>query len=146
MKDDTQSTVDQLNSFLRGEISAVETYQLALSKLAEFPERATLEQCAASHRARVEVLSGEVARRGGTPAQGSGAWGAFAKAVEGTASTFGAKAAVAALEEGEDHGRDDYKRGLDELDGAARALLEKQVLPEQLRTHDTLSALKETLS
>ncbi|HEY6877063.1 MAG TPA: DUF2383 domain-containing protein [Polyangiales bacterium] len=146
MKNDTQATVDQLNSFLRGEISAVETYRQALEKLEQFPQRATLEQCAASHRTRVDLLTSEVTRRGGTPAEGSGAWGAFAKAVEGTATVFGTKAAIAALEEGEDHGRDDYKRGMDGLDNAARELLQTRIMPEQLRTHDALSMLKKTLS
>src|SRR5262245_8676029 len=110
MQTSTDATVTQLNSFLRGEISAVETYRQALEKLQDFPQRGTLEACEASHRTRVGILTDEVRRRGGEPAQGSGAWGAFAKAVEGTANTFGAKAAIAALEEGEDHGRDDYKR------------------------------------
>ena len=55
------------------------------------------------------------------------------------------KAAVAVLEEGEDHGRDDYKRELEGLDADARNLIVTSILPEQMRTHDALSALKKVI-
>ena len=140
---DTKTDIDHLNSFLRGEISAVETYGQAIEKLEAEPAiGSTLANCRASHEKRVQVLRDEIRRRGGEPAEGSGAWGSFAKLVEGGAKVFGAQAAIAALEEGEDHGRDDYKSELDELSPEVRRLVESQLLPEQLRTHDTLSALK----
>src|SRR5690349_21868968 len=128
----TTETVNHLNSLLRGEISAVETYRQALSKLDRVAFRNTLEDCARSHETRVQLLRSEVLRRGGEPAEGSGAWGSFAKLVEGAATAFGDKAAVAALEEGEDHGRNDYKRELDSLDPTARQFVQSQLLPEQL--------------
>ena len=56
----TEHTVDHLNSFLRGEISAVETYRQALSRLDSFAYRSTLEQCARSHEQRVQLLADEV--------------------------------------------------------------------------------------
>jgi uncharacterized protein (TIGR02284 family) len=141
-----EQTIDQLNSFLRGELSAVETYRQALSAVESVPHRSTLELCARSHQSRVELLRQEVERRGGAPAEGSGAWGAFAKAIEGTAKTLGEKTAIVALEEGEDHGREDYRRDIQRLDASARQLIETRVLPEQLRTHDAISALKKQLS
>ncbi len=139
-------TVDQLNSFLRGELSAAESYREALSKLPTVPSRSTLEECARSHQERAELLSREVRRLGGEPAESSGAWGTFAKLVTAGAQAFGEKAAIAALEEGEDHGRNDYQRDMNDLEPAARALIERQVLPEQLRTHRAMSTLKKTLS
>jgi uncharacterized protein (TIGR02284 family) len=139
-------TIDQLNSFLRGELSAVETYEQAIKKLENFTYRTTLEDCATSHQRRVAILAEEVRRRGGDPAQSSGAWGTFAKAVEGTSAVIGAKGAIAALEEGEDHGRDDYDRDIEKLDTAARALVAQQLMPEQLRTHGAMSKLKKMLS
>lgn len=69
----------------------------------------------------------EVIRRGGEPATSSGPWGTFAKLVEGGAAAFGDKAALRALEEGEDHGRDDYRRDLADLDASARQFVETQV-------------------
>lgn len=94
----------------------------------------------------MRLLTDEVRKRGGAPSSGSGIWGTFAKAVEGGAGALGTKAAIAALEEGEDHGRDDYRRDLDKLDGSAREIVEAQVLPEQLRTHAAISRLKKLLS
>jgi hypothetical protein len=138
-------TVDALNSFLRGEISAVETYRQALEKLHDQPEASALTEGLRSHEQRVSLLTSEIQRRGGKPAQGSGPWGAFVKLLEGGAKLFGTKAAIAALEEGEDHGRDDYKRDAPKLEPDARAFVQQQLLPEQLRTHQTMSALKKRL-
>ena len=135
--------VDQLNSFLRGEVSAVETYSQAIDKLSDEPAiRAKLAACRQSHAQRVDLLRAEIERRGGTPVEGSGAWGSFAKLVEGGAKMFGRKAAIAALEEGEDHGRDDYRSELDGLSPDLRRLVETRLLPEQMQTHDILSNLK----
>jgi len=58
---------------------------------------------------------------------------------------LGEKAAVAALEEGEDHRRDDYRREVGKVDAESRQSIEVEVLPEQERTHGTLSTLKKTL-
>ena len=145
-KPNQEKTIDQLNSFLRGELSAVETYDQALAKLQDFPQRSTLQQCERSHAERARLLAEEVRRLGGEPSDSAGVWGAFAKAVEGTAAALGTKAAIAALEEGEDHGRDDYKRDLDKLELTSRTVIESRILPEQLRTHRAISDLKKTLS
>jgi Domain of unknown function (DUF2383) len=98
-----------------------------------------------SHERRVSLLNSELQRLGGKPAQGSGPWGAFAKLLEGGTKLFGTKAAIAALEEGEDHGRDDYKRDAPKLEPEARAFVQQQLLPEQLETHQALSTLKKRL-
>jgi uncharacterized protein (TIGR02284 family) len=146
MANQTTETVDQLNSFLRSEMAAVETYKQALEKLDQFPQRTTLESCARSHEERVQKLAEEIRRRGGTPSQGSGAWGGFTSLIQGGANLFGAKAAIAALEEGEDHGRNDYKRDLDSLEPSAKSFVQNELLPEQHKTHDTMSRLKKSLS
>lgn len=143
---DMQKNVEQLNSFLRGEISAVETYRQAIESLKSSTASTTLSECMQSHQQRVSILAGEIRRLGGEPASSSGAWGAFTKLIEGGAATLGEKTAIAALEEGEDHGNADYKRDLTKLDGAARTVVEQQVLPLQLRTHADMSKLKKQLS
>jgi len=145
MEKGTTETINHLNSFLRGELSAVETYRLAINKMENSTHRPLLEHCARSHAERARLLAQEVRRRGGDPADKSGPWGAFAKLVEGSAALFGEKAAIAALEEGEDHGRDDYRHDLPDLDASARQVVEDQILPEQNRTHQALSALKRTM-
>jgi hypothetical protein len=143
----TKTSVEHLNSFLRGEISAVETYQMALDKLdAASPARAELEACKASHQDRVEMLRSAIVACGGEPAESSGPWGVFARAVEGGARILGDKAAIAALEEGEDHGLRDYRGDIDDLDGESRVLVMSRLLPLQELTHRRMSVLKKQLA
>lgn len=141
----TEHEIEQLNSFLRGEISAVETYRQAIDRLGSLPEAAELRDCMRSHEHRVMRLREEIARRNGKPAESSGTWGAFVKLIEAGASAFGPKAAIAALEEGEDHGRNDYQRDLASMSREGRILVEQYLLPEQLRTHAVISRLKRML-
>ncbi|HET7506385.1 MAG TPA: DUF2383 domain-containing protein [Kofleriaceae bacterium] len=142
-----KSSVDQLNHYLRGEISAVETYRMALDKLDRTSTaRSELEACLQSHQSRVLLLREAIVTAGGTPSDSSGPWGVFAKAVEGGARVLGDKVAVAALEEGEDHGLKDYRHDLKEVDSVARSLVTSQLIPEQQRTHDRMSMLKKRLS
>lgn len=145
---DTTATVTQLNSFLRGEISAVETYRQAIEKLQSQPGPGLtlLNQLMASHATRVQQLMNEVLRFGAEPAEGSGVWGAFANAVQGAADLFGEKAAIAALEEGEDHGLKDYRDGFDKLDTQTRDWVQNTIFPEQKKTHNALRDFKKQLS
>ena len=142
MKDD--KNIKHLNSFLRGELSAVQTYDQAIEKMRQEEPTLTeeLRACRESHRRRVDELTREVRRLGGEPSTDSGVWGSFAKIVEGGAKLLGKKAAIAALEEGEDHGRNDYERDVNDLDPACRDFVRQKLIPEQLKTHDVLSALK----
>jgi len=145
MTSETQTVVDTLNGFLRGELSAVETYRQALEKLNSSVARDELEDCRLSHEQRVAKLREQVARLGGSPTDDSGAWGAFARLVEGGAKALGEKAAISALEEGEDHGLNLYRNEIGKLDFASRTLVETVLLPEQEKTHHTMSTVKHTL-
>jgi uncharacterized protein (TIGR02284 family) len=137
--------IKHLNSLLRGERSAVETYQQCLDKLENTtPLTQQLSMLKSSHDSRVRKLSARIMQLGGQPDDSSGAWGTFAKAVEGSAKVFGQKAAISALEEGEDHGNKEYS-DLDDLTPSTRRFVEVELLPEQRRTHDTLSGIKASM-
>jgi len=146
MNTDSTKAVDTLNEFLRGEISAVETYRQAIEKLTTSPNRTRLEECRRSHEQRISKLKEQVRRLGGEPAQGSGAWGAFAKVVEGGAKVLGEGTAIAALEEGEDHGLKLYRGDLSNLDSPAREFVQSELLAAQVQTHRAMSTLKKTMS
>lgn len=146
MNSTNTKTIDQLNSFLRGELAAVESYRLALEKLENTIYRGTLLECERSHQNRVRLLTEAILARGGAPVKSSGAWGTFARLVESGASMFGERAAIAALEEGEDHGQQDYRRDMDDLEPAARELLLQNIIPEQRQTHDTIRNIKRQLA
>ena len=138
----TNDDIKQLNSFLRGEISAVETYQQCIDKMDDVSIASQLRRLQASHSNRVTKLQQQIRSLGGTPETDSGVWGSFAKLVEGGAKVFGTSAAIAALEEGEDHGKNDYKADLSELSPEVQQFVRNQLVPEQQKTHDALSQLK----
>ncbi|MCB9623109.1 MAG: DUF2383 domain-containing protein [Sandaracinus sp.] len=139
---DPSSDIDQLDSFLRGERSAVETYDQAIEKLKDEPlVIAQLRLCRDSHARRARMLEAQIRDLGGNPSDDSGLWGTFAKLVEGGAKLFGKTAALEALQEGEKHGVNDYERDADDLSPGVRAFVEHQLLPEQRRSAMALGTL-----
>jgi len=140
-----QTDVDQLNSFLRGELAAVETYDQALSKIEDRQLKKPLREVRASHDRRAYLIRQRILVLGGEPVASAGMWGGIAKLVEAGAAAFGVSPAIAALEEGEDRGRDGYRKELDDLSPETQAFVSDTVLPEQLRTHDMVRALKREL-
>jgi len=141
----SDDVVGKLNSFLRGEISAVETYKQALDKVKDPAIRSQLESCEQDHEQRIQLLRDRITELGGKPDTSSGAWGIWAKLVEGGGALLGEKTALQALEEGEDHGLNDYRRDLDALDGETRSWVESNLLPKAEQTHGALSTLKRTV-
>ncbi|HEX6766527.1 MAG TPA: DUF2383 domain-containing protein [Polyangiaceae bacterium] len=139
-------TVARLSALCRGEISAVETYTQALDSgvLARFADQ--LRLCQSSHQSRSDILRRQIAALGGMPPASSGAWGSFVKIVEGAATALGEKAAIAMLEQGEDHGLNDYRMRTAELDLGSQALVREHLLPQQVETHRIVSTLKHSLS
>ncbi|HET9034727.1 MAG TPA: DUF2383 domain-containing protein, partial [Myxococcaceae bacterium] len=89
-----KEVVGKLNSFLRGEISAVETYRQALDKITDPAIRSQLQNCEQDHERRIQLLRARITELGGTPDQSSGAWGVWAKLVQGGGDLFGQKTAL----------------------------------------------------
>ena len=131
----------KLNDMLQGEMSAVETYNQALKKVDDPSIRAELTEAQQCHLGRVQTLQEKVIEAGITPAKTSGAWGAFAKTVEGGAALLGDRAAVSILEEGEDKGLKDYKNLLNDTSMEVRPVV-AMLLERQMWTHQKVSDLK----
>ncbi|MBA3548454.1 MAG: DUF2383 domain-containing protein [Nannocystis sp.] len=108
----TGNTPDTIKSLLQGEMSAVETYEKALTKVDGAPEGAHLRQIWADHNHAVTVLRDLLIRYNGDMPSSSGAWGTFANAVQATANLLGDAAALKILKEGEEHGIKDYEAAL----------------------------------
>jgi hypothetical protein len=138
----TEQSLNNLEALCRGELAAVETYNTALSSASLGHFRSQLIQCQRSHQNRVHLLGWRIHLLGGTPPESSGAWGVFAKAVEGAATVIGEKAAISALEEGEDHGLNEYRSRLHELDADTQDFIQARLLPAQAETHGIARALK----
>ena len=126
-------SVDTLQSLLRGEIAAIETYQQALEKFENGAARGELNEMLAQHRDTVGTLQRLVLDRGGEPETKSGVWGSWATLVTGTAKVIGTAATLRALREGEEHGVKVYEQAIaDEgVDGEARNLARMRFLPAQ---------------
>jgi hypothetical protein len=107
-------TADTLNSLLRGELSAVETYDQAVGKFGDHPVAIDkLRLIRDEHAESVRILRELVLRYSGTPSEGSGPWGAFVSAVTGTAKVIGPATVLSTLQQGEEVGIADYRRALD---------------------------------
>jgi len=127
----TENATDQLNSLLRGELAAVETYVQALAKFEGQPGEAELRQIMVDHRETANSLRQHIHELGGKPDQDSGTWGAFAKAVEGTAKVFGNTASLKALKEGEESGLKTYEKlAAEELPQECVTFLRSKLVPQ----------------
>jgi len=142
----TEKGIDCLNSLLRCELAATETYQQALAKVGEEPGAAELRRLHVEHREAANTLRKHIHEHGGKPVQGSGCWGTWAKTVEGAAKLFGDTAALKALKEGEEHGVKDYEKALtdEDLPADCKTLIRTQLLTQTQAHIPVLDRLMET--
>ena len=141
---DIGEAVTQLNSLLRGEISAAETYRMAIDKVAD-SDNATnaglLREIQEEHGRAAQGIRDRIRELGGEPSDSSGAWGAWAKTVQGTMNLFGDAAALKSLKEGEEHGLKDYQEAVDDVDPSTAQLIQNQLIPAQQRHINLLDQL-----
>jgi hypothetical protein len=126
-----KACIEVCNSLLRGELSAVETYSLAINRYAGKPEVTDLQKIRTEHALSAARLSQNVREMGGTPDDDSGAWGIFAKAVQTAADLFGAGSALESLQKGEEKGRDDYLDAVanDDVMESCKEMIRGELLP-----------------
>lgn len=131
----TDSCIDVCNELLRGELSAVETYDQTIRKFENDPAAASLRQIRDEHLRASQLLRGHVVEMGGTPSTDSGAWGAFVKTVQGVAKAFGESSALSGLRQGEEHGLKQYRQALEstEVMTECKELILGELLPRTER-------------
>lgn len=135
-------SLDTLDSLLRGELSAIETYSQAIHKFPESAHHSTLHALRSTHQANVGALRRMINRTGGDPPTSSGLWGTFAKAVEGTAALVGEALAIKALKEGEEHGIKEYEDAVDgNVSAAAAHQIREEILPTLRENVATLDGI-----
>lgn len=128
-----KEAVKNMSALVKGELAAVETYKQALDKITRpevvGPELRAIES---DHEEALTVLQEHMTEMNAVAPVDSGLWGEWAKAVEGTATAFGDKAAIKALKEGEEHGVNTYEKALRdrELDDEIRQIIRSQLLPK----------------
>lgn len=132
---------DTLNSLLRGELSAVESYEQVFETLRSTSGADELLRITDEHRRAADDLTRQVRSLGGEPATTSGVWGSVTQAAGGAARMLGADAMLRLLRQGEEMGIRQYEKAIHEaeLSPESLALLESSLLP---RSRDHIPALE----
>ena len=143
---DSSEAVRILNGFLRGAISATETYRMAIEKVTAKMDAApsnliVLRQIQEEHGRACQSIRHRIRELGGEAVDSSGAWGVWAKFTMGSAELFGDAAALKALKEGEEHGLKEYEGGLSDLDATSADMVQSQLVPMQSRHISVLDRL-----
>jgi len=144
---DTDHCIKVCNHLLRGELSAVETYDKAIAKYGKEPVLAELQRIRNEHSESVARLQQNVREMGGTPETGSGAWGTFANTIQGAANLFGAGSAIESLQRGEEHGRRDFQDALEDekVMPGCKTMIRDELLPRVNRHIATLERLEDAI-
>jgi demethoxyubiquinone hydroxylase (CLK1/Coq7/Cat5 family) len=139
----TDTMIERLRELLRGEVSAVDTYELALRWTKDPALRRVLWQLQGEHDERVRLLRTKLHELAAEPAEGSGVWGAFAGLVQAGADLLGDATAVAALLEGEEHGLRNYQKCAAEAEPLVQDLVNTVLLPAQQKSVELCRTLKQ---
>jgi hypothetical protein len=135
--------IGEFNALLAGEMSAVETYELALKNVDKEDIVQALMKCQKSHARRVDKLKACVLDMGGKPGGSAGVWGPFAALCQ--ESAVSETAAIAALEESEAERLVQYEAQQKIVISPVIQVLQNDLLPEQHETHLTMSSLLKSL-
>lgn len=125
----------QIDELIRGEISAVESFDAVINKVKDTSELTRLSELRQDHVKAVETLRQYAVGEVDGKTDSSGPWGTFTTAFAGGASFFGDKAAINALKIGEQHGLNEYKEALND-DGVrpeVKELIRSELIPNQER-------------
>ena len=134
---------EYVNSILRGELAAIETYDQVLEKFAGKLQTVELIKIRDEHKEHVSHLTEHVRKGGVEPSTESGTWGTFTNALTGVAKLIGPETALAALKTGEEHGIGQYEKADQNKDllDETKTLIRTKLLPEARAHVATLDKL-----
>ena len=104
----------QLDDLIRGEMSAVKSYDTLLKDIKDPAEKKKLQAIKKNHENAVSKLKGFATTDVLEDTETAGAWGTFAEAWTGGAKLMGNDTALKALRQGEEHGINEYEEALDD--------------------------------
>lgn len=133
--------VAALSTLLSGEIAAVDNYNHAIQHVRDTELIPTLENCRNSHAMRVQILQSRLEEMGAQHLKSAGVWGRLTRFIENLGSMISDKFALSVLAAGEDFGFEQYHSHRSSLDVDSRDLVERELLPMQSRTLETMSML-----
>lgn len=119
-----------LTSLIKDELAAAETYRQALETV-RGPEADELRRFETEHEDAARLLRDRLAALGVEPPAGTGLWGAWARAIEGSERFFDERAVLKILKLGEERGAADYQEALRDpaLGAAVKELISGELLP-----------------
>jgi hypothetical protein len=125
------SEIDSLNSLLRCQLAAVDTYDQAMHKFDDSHLLADLQTIRQEHAEAEVTLREKILERGGKPVEASGPWGACAAAIIGEANMIGPATALAALCQGEEHTINEFEDTLkhENVNLDCKTLIRTNLLP-----------------
>ena len=117
-----------LNTLLRCELSAVETYDEAMRSFEDQFVLADLEKIREDHSRAVTLLQSRVTQFGGQQIESPGPWSAFT-ATSDMSRTLG----LAALKQGEEHAINEYEESLrnEGVNPECKQLIRAELLPSE---------------
>ncbi|MCC7349113.1 MAG: DUF2383 domain-containing protein [Phycisphaerales bacterium] len=132
----SEGTIRQLNSLLRGEISATEAYRLVIDQAGCADEAAKkkigmLREIQQDHGQAEQTLRDRIKELGGESSDSSGPWGVWTKLIQKSADLFGDSPALRNLKEGEDFGLKKYQDAAENVDGPTADMIRNQLIPFQ---------------
>lgn len=135
----------RIGTLARRELSAVETYRLALGRVGLEPGGEELRRIEREHEEAVGLLLESLRRRGEPAPRGSGLRGRWSRAVEGASLMLGRRAALRALKNGEARGLREYETALrdEALAPEVKELIRGRLLP---RAREHIPALERLLA
>lgn len=133
----------QVDELIRGEMSAVKSYNQILEDLQDQQEKIKLEKIKADHEMAVVKLKSYATKDVKEDTKTTGAWGTFAQAWTGGAKLMGNRVALKALAQGEKHGINEYKEALKDknIKPELKELIRTQFIPKQEEHLNTINSL-----
>jgi len=143
--------IARLNSLLRVEISAAETFRSAMDKLADSkpPTQQNvglLRDVRNEHTRCANALRERIYELGGDPVESSGPWGVWARFTIGAAKLLGDISTLKSLKEAEEHGLKEYQYSLSELDSLSCDLIESRLIPNRQKHIKLIEQLMQSAS
>jgi hypothetical protein len=131
LSDHAPPEVDTLNTLLRCQLAAVESYDRALHRFEDSHILSDLQTIREEHAQAQNLLREKVVELGGEPAAPTGPWGACAAALSEESNDLGPATALAALRQGEEHSLNEFEDTLrhDDLNGDFKNLIRSKLLP-----------------
>lgn len=132
-----------IDEIIRGEISAVETYEQVLKEVENDPESLRLEKFLDQHAHAVNYWQRQVKRDGLIPESSSSIWGTAVEAFVGVSKLLGNTTALRALIAGEEHGLKNYQSMLEDenLTLMQKKEIRDTFIPRQRQHIETLESL-----